>query len=179
TLYAKYDYLISWVLTGSGTVTDGKITEQPYVSVDLYLKSFRYNKVKGTTLNKIKIEFSLDLWEEDEGYQDFYLYNGEEIVWSYINLEHGGGSKNTTPARYFFKFELNLLEYDNVDETLKTRAGKELYNNIENLELYIRERVTQPFIMRGTYHELANRLQVGWHIDFYERLHGLLKENSV
>lgn len=73
----------------------------------------------------------------------------------------------------------NLLEYDNVGETLKTRAGKELYNNIENLDLYIRERVTQPFIMRGTYHELANRLQVGWHIDFYERLHGLLKEDSV
>jgi hypothetical protein len=65
------------------------------------------------------------------------------------------------------------------DEDSKWKMGKQLYNDIENLDIYIRERVTQPFIMRGTYHELANRLQVGWHIDFYERLYKLLEEDLI
>lgn len=69
-----------------------------------------------------------------------------------------------------------ILDNQIEDEHLKKRIGKKLYNNIEELDLYIRERVTQPFIMRGTYHGLAKRLQVGWHVDFYLRLFELLKE---
>jgi len=65
------------------------------------------------------------------------------------------------------------------DEKAQKRIGRKLYNDIENLDIYIRERVTQPFIMRGTYHGLANRLQVGWHVDFYTRLSKLLREVSV
>ena len=72
-----------------------------------------------------------------------------------------------------------LLDQSDSDENAKMRAGKKLYNDVENLELYIRERVTQPFIMRGTYHGLSNKLQVGWHVDFYDRLYGLLKGVSI
>ncbi len=72
-----------------------------------------------------------------------------------------------------------LSDIENLDESIKSKAGKKLYNNVENLELYIRERVTQPFIMRGTYHGLSNKLQIGWHVDFYDRLCKLLKEVPV
>lgn len=72
-----------------------------------------------------------------------------------------------------------LSDVENLDENIKRKVGKKLYNNVENLELYIRERVTQPFIMRGTYHGLSNKLQIGWHVDFYDRLCKLLKEVTV
>lgn len=72
-----------------------------------------------------------------------------------------------------------LSDVDSIDENIKRKIGKKLYNDVENLELYIRERVTQPFIMRGTYHGLSNKLQIGWHTDFYDRLYKLLKEVPV
>lgn len=72
-----------------------------------------------------------------------------------------------------------LSDIESLDENVKRKVGKKLYNNVENLELYIRERVTQPFIMRGTYHGLSNKLQIGWHVDFYDRLCKLLKEAPV
>ena len=72
-----------------------------------------------------------------------------------------------------------LSDIENLNENIKRKIGKKLYNNVENLELYIRERVTQPFIMRGTYHGLSNKLQIGWHVDFYDRLCKLLKEVTV
>lgn len=72
-----------------------------------------------------------------------------------------------------------LSDVDSIDENIKRKIGKKLYNDVENLDLYIRERVTQPFIMRGTYHGLSNKLQIGWHVDFYNRLYKLLKEVPV
>ena len=43
-------------------------------------------------------------------------------------------------------------------------------------ELRIRSRVSASYVMKGTYHKLANNLTVGWHIDFFERLKHLLEE---
>jgi hypothetical protein len=64
----------------------------------------------------------------------------------------------------------------NLNEKIKTDAGKKLLNDIENLNINIREKVNKPFVMRGTYHDLANQLKVGWHIDFMNRLCHLLQE---
>lgn len=69
-----------------------------------------------------------------------------------------------------------LSDIENLDENIKRKTGRSFYNNVESLELYIRERVTQPFIMRGTLHGLSNKLHIGWHVDFYDRLCKLLKE---
>ena len=38
------------------------------------------------------------------------------------------------------------------------------------------DRVREAYVMRGTYHILANGLKVGWHVDFTERLQHLLEE---
>ncbi|HUM85109.1 MAG TPA: hypothetical protein PLN48_15315 [Lachnospiraceae bacterium] len=61
-------------------------------------------------------------------------------------------------------------------ETEKRKAGRNLKTKIEDQDLRIRDRCGEPFIMRGSYHMLADELKVGWHVDFYERLKHLLGE---
>jgi hypothetical protein len=70
------------------------------------------------------------------------------------------------------------LEYldGNSDDKMKNDAGRKLLNDTESLNINIRKKVDKPFIMRGTYHDLANQLKVGWHIDFMNRLCHLLQE---
>jgi len=58
-------------------------------------------------------------------------------------------------------------------------AGKELYNwaELETTSLRIRERVTEPYVIRGAFHILANARpspRVYWHPHFLERLSKLL-----
>lgn len=78
--------------------------------------------------------------------------------------------------RLFVIMKENLADYgEELTEQQKTKAGRDLFGNIENLNIPIRERVSQPFIMRGSYHDLANRMMVGWHVDFMDRLCHLLK----
>ncbi|NCB42204.1 MAG: hypothetical protein EOM59_06250 [Clostridia bacterium] len=79
--------------------------------------------------------------------------------------------------RLFEIMKEDLADYgEELSEMQKIKLGKTLFGNIENLNLLIRKKVTQPFIMRGSYHDLANRMQIGWHVDFMERLCHLLKE---
>lgn len=68
---------------------------------------------------------------------------------------------------------------DASDENACLVAGKELYNwaEMETLTLRIRERVTEPYVVRGAFHILANaspRPRVYWHPRFFERLQKLL-----
>lgn len=115
TLYAKYDLWISSTYASSThTVTDGSLNNQPSFSVDLLLGSYYYNKIKDTTLKKIKIEFSMDIWEQNDGYQDLYLFNGNTQIWK-KTIEHGSGYKETTPMNYTFVIELNVSDYRTVD----------------------------------------------------------------
>jgi hypothetical protein len=58
-------------------------------------------------------------------------------------------------------------------------AGKELYRwaELETSTLRIRERVTEPYVVRGAFHILANsrpRPRVYWHPRFLQRLEQLL-----
>jgi hypothetical protein len=78
--------------------------------------------------------------------------------------------------RLYLIMDDELTEYgEAIPEKLKVEKGKLLFGSIENLGINIREKVNRPFIMRGTYHELANKLRVGWHIDFMTRLCHLLQ----
>ncbi|MFT8312719.1 MAG: ABC-three component system protein [Clostridium sp.] len=76
----------------------------------------------------------------------------------------------------FYAMQDDLSEYGNkVTEDLKVKTGKKLFGKIEEKDIRIRERCSEAFVMRGTYHILSNQLKVGWHVDFYERLKDLLK----
>ena len=55
------------------------------------------------------------------------------------------------------------------------RCGREILGHLaENAKARIRERYNEPFMLRGTLHELADGRRVGWHPDFEARLEALL-----
>lgn len=59
------------------------------------------------------------------------------------------------------------------ESTLQTE-GRALFNAVEKLELNIRPRCNEPYVMRGSFQMLANQLRVGWHANFINRLNQLL-----
>lgn len=78
--------------------------------------------------------------------------------------------------RLFSIMKEHIADYGaGITDDQKHQQGKDLFGKIEELNLPIRKNVTQPFIMRGTFHGLANQLKVGWHLDYMERLCHLLK----
>ena len=78
--------------------------------------------------------------------------------------------------RLFLIMKDDITDYgDALSDKEKRRHGKILFERVEELNLPIRRNVTQPFIMRGTFHELANQLRVGWHVDYMEQFCHLLK----
>ncbi len=69
----------------------------------------------------------------------------------------------------------DLEEYgDELDEKLKQSKGRTLFNTFSDKDIRIRDKCNEPFIMRGSYHILANKLKIGWHYDFEKRLCKLL-----
>lgn len=58
------------------------------------------------------------------------------------------------------------------------RAGMDLYETLQKSQTWIRPRVEQPFIVRGSLHQLADEMRVGWHPDFVARLRHLLEETA-
>jgi hypothetical protein len=54
-------------------------------------------------------------------------------------------------------------------------AGLELYRLLQDEDLWIRPRCQERFVARGSYHKLADDLDVGWHPQFLTRLRTLLE----
>ena len=77
--------------------------------------------------------------------------------------------------REFEHMHENLEDAEGEEE--KRRAGRELYYWMDGkADIRIKPKFDDPFLMRGSYHMLANRLEVGWHTEFLERLQHLLRE---
>ena len=74
----------------------------------------------------------------------------------------------------FFAMEEDLSICSNVTEDEKIEKGRKLFSELENKNFRIRPKCDSPFVMRGSYHILASRLKIGWHIDFKKRLKYLL-----
>ena len=74
----------------------------------------------------------------------------------------------------FAAMEDDLAEYSGATEEEKIKEGRRLFSEIEKKDIRIRPKCQEAFVMRGSYHMLANQLKVGWHIDFYDRLKRLL-----
>ncbi len=79
----------------------------------------------------------------------------------------------------FAEMEDALTDYGGeITENIKIKKAKALYKEISGKDIRIRPRCSEAFVMRGSYHILANQLKIGWHIDFYERLKHLLAERG-
>jgi len=65
------------------------------------------------------------------------------------------------------------IEVEHADEPEKIRAAQELFKWIEQeaprtSHLMLRTSFNKPFLVRGSYHYLANKLLVGWHPKYQE-----------
>ena len=80
---------------------------------------------------------------------------------------------------YFADMQDEILDYDVLTDDISMKHGKTLFKEIENKDIRIRERCSEPFIMRGSYHILANELKIGWHNDFRNRLHYLIGSEVI
>ena len=76
--------------------------------------------------------------------------------------------------RAFAAMEETLSETNNAAEEEKAKEGRQLFSDIEKRDIRIRPKCQEAFIMRGSYHILANQLKIGWHVDFFDRLKQLL-----
>jgi len=75
---------------------------------------------------------------------------------------------------HFETMRENLGE-DAVDSE-KIKAGRIIYDWVEKeADIPIRPRCNEPFITRGSYHMLADKREVGWHVEFRSRLVELLE----
>lgn len=74
----------------------------------------------------------------------------------------------------FTAMEETLSETNNATEEEKAKEGRQLFSDIEKRDIRIRPKCQEAFIMRGSYHILANQLKIGWHVDFFDRLKQLL-----
>ena len=63
------------------------------------------------------------------------------------------------------------------DELVLVEKGLEIYDWMSDSQIYIRKNCTEPYVMRGSYHMLADKpnLCLGWHPKFKERLTKLLE----
>lgn len=76
----------------------------------------------------------------------------------------------------FYAMQDDLEEYgDEITEEIKVKKGKKLFSDLEKKDIRIRQKCSEAFVMRGSYHILSNQLEIGWHTDFYERLKSLLE----
>ena len=74
----------------------------------------------------------------------------------------------------FAAMEETLSETNHATEREKAKEGRQLFSEIEKRDIRIRPKCQEAFIMRGSYHILANQLKIGWHVDFFDRLKQLL-----
>lgn len=146
------------------------------LNIDLDSLSFEgklfYEQLKliGTSSNKLKIAF-----------RDYYRAFNQRSNWVrndllYLNeLDRYEARLIDEWEHCYADMEDEILETEEQTDDINKKMGKKLFKEIENKDIRIRERCSDPFVMRGSYHILSDQLKVGWHIDFSKRLEYLLK----
>ncbi len=79
--------------------------------------------------------------------------------------------------RIFFAVKDDLGSAPTPEDYIKN--GKFVFTTMERRNINIRHNCQEPYIMRGSYHILANQLKVGWHGDFLNQLKHLLQTEEV
>jgi len=79
----------------------------------------------------------------------------------------------------FTQMEDELNRIGTTTEENKRSMGIVLLNKMEDKDIRIREKVSDPFVMRGSYHILADNMRVGWHVDFKTLLNYFVLHEEV
>jgi hypothetical protein len=64
------------------------------------------------------------------------------------------------------------------DEDGRCAAGLDLYADISQRPIPIRQECNDPFIARGSLHMLADDLRIGWHVEFVARLREIVSREE-
>lgn len=91
------------------------------------------------------------------------------------------GKDNLVSVEELYEYEKKLLNeweraFDAIldemaDEDDDLKCGRRIYKWMEiEAKIHLREKCTESFVMRGSYHMLANELKVGWHPNFAKLL---------
>jgi hypothetical protein len=105
---------------------------------------------------------------------DHYKSSGQRSQWireELMLLDEWDGYKRTLTGEWERRFawaQEDLSPGAAPDE--EKRAGRGIYRDLQDKGLHIRSDCTEPCIMRGCYHDLADGKHVGWHPRFTELL---------
>ena len=95
TIYIKWDHhLQSYSRSSERKITDEDHMKQKSDKVNLYLPDPSTLEFSG--FNSILVKIQVEMWEEDDGYQEMYLMDDSgKVLWS-VEIEHVRGKKSGT-----------------------------------------------------------------------------------
>ena len=105
-VYLLWDYYLQMLYRSAEVkITDASEWKQHCDHLEIWIPAktsdFSYYK-------SVKIKLEITVWEEDDGYQKFYLYNQNgEKLW-FLELEHQPGKKSSEKHTYTFEFYVPL-----------------------------------------------------------------------
>jgi len=104
--------------------------------------------------------------------ENYYRAYEQRSKWSKDGLlKPGELKKYMSRLKDEWDFQCGILELKNkllCDES-KKQFGVDVYDYCQKAgALPIRERFTESYVARGTYHELSNSLEIGWHPDYLQ-----------
>ncbi len=88
-------------------------SSQPYYIIDTSDFGYSRNQLINMGYNTLVVVFELDIMEEDDGYQELYIYqetyqNATALCTPITNFEHGSGFCNSQWVRYEFYAEIDI-----------------------------------------------------------------------
>lgn len=133
----------------------------------IFLKQLRLLNLRSSHLNNALRDYYRAYEQRASWVRNDLLYMNDLI-----------GYKRRLKDAWQDAFDWMLDELDEsgeeIEEPQKIKKGKELYKFLMNKDIRIKQRCQEPFVMKGSYHMLANELKIGWHVDFAVRLRQLL-----
>lgn len=100
----------TYTRNGEYTITDNGVFSQSYDNV------FTFSNEVTNLYRTARITVQFTAREKDDGYQHVMLYDGASSGSTLLAeriFEHGGSKKDTSPARYEFVFEIDILYLSN------------------------------------------------------------------
>lgn len=120
------------------------------------------------SLSERRIEFAI---------RDFYRASKQRSRWikdDLVSINELGNYDKRLKEAWEEQFEIvNEDINEDTDEVLLQEKGRQLYTEIMRFNhLTIRRDCTEPYVMKGSFHILANKIpvEIGWHPRFAERM---------
>lgn len=112
-LYGKWKATYTFNRTGTITVTDNSnVWSNYYDNISLItLTGYTAEELKRYGYSSITVNFSLYIWEDKDGYQQIFIYNGNNsnsIKLFEVEIEHGPNKKDETEKLYSFSVSLSI-----------------------------------------------------------------------